>query len=290
MAKRTTTHRAASRNAERRSNVRRAWIIFGTLGVALVGLFLLTSGILVRHPAPAEEDHPHIAAAHGGTLVSVGDGQDHYHVEAVMTRSGLLRLYTYAHDAAQVIEVDAEASTAQLRAAGGAETVAVKLRAVPQVGDSAGKTSQFIGRVPWHLRGKPLAVTVPEFAFANKRFTVNLELEGSKDKSEMPIHAENEGQLLLTPGGSYTAEDVQANGNTTASAKFKMLRPRHDVPPKPGESICPVTLSRANPEFAWIVGGKRYRFCCPPCIDEFVLLAKELPEEIAGPETYVKKK
>jgi YHS domain-containing protein len=51
-----------------------------------------------------------------------------------------------------------------------------------------------------------------------------------------------------------------------------------------------VTLTKANPKCAWIVGGKTYEFCCPPCVDEFVKTAKEQPAEIKEPEDYVKKK
>jgi hypothetical protein len=35
------------------------------------------------------------------------------------------------------------------------------------------------------------------------------------------------------------------------------------------------------------VGGKQYMFCCPPCIDEFVKLAKEHPEQVRDPAGYV---
>ena len=35
--------------------------------------------------------------------------------------------------------------------------------------------------------------------------------------------------------------------------------------------------------------GKTYEFCCPPCVDEFVRMAKETPDQIKAPEMYVKK-
>jgi YHS domain-containing protein len=37
------------------------------------------------------------------------------------------------------------------------------------------------------------------------------------------------------------------------------------------------------------VGGKTYEFCCPPCVEEFVKLAKEQPEEVKEPADYVKR-
>ncbi len=48
-------------------------------------------------------------------------------------------------------------------------------------------------------------------------------------------------------------------------------------------------MTKANPKFAWIIGGKTYEFCCPPCVDEFVALAKSNPELINPPEFYVKR-
>ncbi len=56
--------------------------------------------------------------------------------------------------------------------------------------------------------------------------------------------------------------------------------------PKPGEKICPITLTKANAKVAWIVGGKTYEFCCPPCVDEFVKMAKTDPDSVKAPEEY----
>jgi hypothetical protein len=95
--------------------------------------------------------------------------------------------------------------------------------------------------------------------------------------------------LYLTPGGKYTEADIKANGSVTAGAKFKGVMSKHDFKPKVGDAICPITLTKVNPKFTWIIGGKTYQFCCPPCIDEFVLLAKESPTEIKDPSFYVKK-
>jgi len=96
-------------------------------------------------------------------------------------------------------------------------------------------------------------------------------------------------KLYLTPGGKYTADDIQANGNVIASVKFKGVKAEHDLKPKSGEKVCPITLTKANPKFAWMVDGKSYEFCCPPCVEEFVGLAKEKPDEIMPPEFYRQK-
>ena len=43
-----------------------------------------------------------------------------------------------------------------------------------------------------------------------------------------------ERELYLTPGGIYTQADIEANGNLTASQKFKGFMAKHDMHPKPG--------------------------------------------------------
>jgi YHS domain-containing protein len=98
-----------------------------------------------------------------------------------------------------------------------------------------------------------------------------------------------ERQLYLTAGGKLTEADIKANGSQTASQKYRGFHSVHDMHPQSGELICPVTQTKANPKCTWIVGGKQYQFCCPPCIDEFVKLAKEHPEQIREPQDYVQK-
>jgi YHS domain-containing protein len=100
---------------------------------------------------------------------------------------------------------------------------------------------------------------------------------------------EAERQLYLTPGGKYSAEDIKANGNLTAGQKYAGFKAKHDRDPKPGDRICPITDTKANPKCTWVIGGKTYSFCCPPCIDEFVRLAKENPDKVKNPDEYVQK-
>lgn len=49
--------------------------------------------------------------------------------------------------------------------------------------------------------------------------------------------------------------------------------------PQRGDKVCRISDTKANPRFTWVLGGQRYEFCCPPCIDEFLTLAKEHPEQ-----------
>jgi YHS domain-containing protein len=98
-----------------------------------------------------------------------------------------------------------------------------------------------------------------------------------------------ERDVFLTPGGLYTKADIKANGNKTVSQKYPDFMAEHDMKPKKGQRVCPITNTVANPKLSWVVGGKTYQFCCPPCVTEFVKKAKTNPKAIKAPEAYVKK-
>ncbi len=97
-----------------------------------------------------------------------------------------------------------------------------------------------------------------------------------------------ERELYLTPGGIYTSDDIIANGNMTATERFVGFRAVHDFSPQPGDQLCPITRTKANQDCDWVVAGHRYAFCCPPCIDEFLELAKNRPEAVLPPQEYIK--
>jgi hypothetical protein len=103
------------------------------------------------------------------------------------------------------------------------------------------------------------------------------------------VEDEEERRLYLSPGGRYTVADIKANGNVLPSQKFRGFKATHDYNPGTGDRLCPITRTKANSACTWYVGGQEYQFCCPPCIAEFVLLAKERPERIQLPEAYVKR-
>jgi YHS domain-containing protein len=112
---------------------------------------------------------------------------------------------------------------------------------------------------------------------------------GGDDDMPAGVDADEERALYLTPGGIYTEADIKANGSVTAGDKYKGKMAKHDMKPKAGDKVCPITMTKANPKFTWIIGGKTYEFCCPPCIDEYVLLAKTSPKEVLDPGEYIKK-
>lgn len=243
---------------------------------------------LVTSPPPTESGkHEHRAGAHGGLIVPL-DGA-HYHVEAILTEARGLRLLTLGEKESQVQEVESQTLTAYVRPVGDMQSRPVELKPDGQEGDAPGMTSAFTGQLPDGLSGRPLIVVVPSIRIAGQRLRFGFETVASEPSTAMPekVADDAERTLYLTPGGKYTEADIVANGRKTASMKFAGFHASHDPKPTPGARVCPITDTRANPDCSWIVGGKTYLFCCPPCVDEFVRQAKEDPESIRAPEAYV---
>ncbi|MFO1045815.1 MAG: hypothetical protein U0941_28875 [Planctomycetaceae bacterium] len=237
---------------------------------------------------PTDGEHAHKPGSHGGIIVPIGT--DSYHAEAVIEKGGTFRLLTLGKDESRIQEVEEQPINAYVKAVGQPDAVPVELTATPQDGDAPGQTSQFVGELPEELKGKPLEVTIPNIRIKGERFRVGFTTQTAAHQEEMPasLPAAEEQTLYLVPGGKYTEADIEANGKVTASQKFRGVISSHDMKPKSGDRICPVTMTKANPKFTWVIDGKPYQFCCPPCVDEFVKLAKEQPEEVKVPDTYIK--
>ncbi len=237
---------------------------------------------------PSEGEHGHKPGAHGGIIVSIG--LDSYHTEAIVEKGGRLRLLMLGKDESRIQDVDAQTLTAYVKAVGDAEAAPIELAPLPQDGDAAGKTSQFAGQLPESVVAREIEVTIPVLRIDGERFRVGFTTAIPAHNEAMPegLPPAEEQALYLTPAGLYTANDIAANGNVTAAQKFRGVMASHDMKPKVGDRICPITNTKANPKFTWVVNGKPYEFCCPPCVDEFVKLAKEQPDAIKSPETYLK--
>jgi hypothetical protein len=225
---------------------------------------------------------------HGGILVSLG--RDSYHAEAVFEAGGKLRLYMLGQDESRVMEVEEQQLKAFARREDGSGAVPFTLKPEPQEGDRSGWTSQFVADLPEGMGSAGVEVTIPNLAIAGERFRVGFASAARGHAEPMPdrVVADEESALYLTTGGKYTQADIDANGRVTASTKFRGVKSLHDMSPKPGDRICPVTRTKANPKFTWIVDGQPYQFCCPPCVDEFVKTAKQSPDEIEPADRYVK--
>ncbi len=243
------------------------------------------------------EEHSHKGGQHGGIIVSLGS--DSYHVEAVVAGDGNIRLFTLGKDETRVIDVESQSLTAFAKAEGDAQAQELSFEPAPQAGDAANRTSVFIGKLPEALIGKSLDVTIPNIRIDGERFrlgfrTVPADNVGHADHAEssgMPdkVSKDTEAELYLTPGGHYTAADIAANGNKTASQKFKGIKSEHNMKPKAGDMLCPISGTKANAKFTWIIGGKPYQFCCPPCIDEFLTNAKTSQDALPDPDSFLKK-
>jgi len=235
-------------------------------------------------------EHPHRPGVHGGTIVAIG--RDSYHAEVVFERGGVVRLLMLGPDETQILEVDGQELTAFVKPDGASDSTSIEFRPVPQMGDTSGKTSQFVGQLLPELSGKPLELIIPIVRIGTERFRIGFASPSAAHAADaMPekvVDAE-ELKLYLEPAGLYTQADIEANGRLTASQRFKGFMSKHDMHPKAGDKICPVTMTKANPECSWIINGMTYDFCCPPCVDEFVKLAKESPERLKSPSEYIKR-
>ncbi len=239
----------------------------------------------------AEGEHGHIPGAHGGILISLG--RDSYHVEAVIDSEGQVRLYTLGKDESRVIEIESQSLRGFVKGEGDSESKSISFEPSPQEGDSQGKTSLFLGQLPKELLGRRLDLTIPNIRIDSERFRLGFVSgpESHGGSSDMPtkVASEAERTLYLTPGGRYTAADIEANGNMTASQKFKGVKSEHDMKPNVGDKLCPISGTKANPKFTWIIEGKSYQFCCPPCVDEFLSSAKLSAEPLPDPDSFIKK-
>ena len=227
------------------------------------------------------------------TTLLVSLGRDSYHIEAIVTDTGELRLYTLGSDESRVQEVQVQELIVYVKTTDGSDSASIEVKPQPQPGDGEGKTSLFVAQLPAPLVGQSIDVVVPNISIGGERFRLGFttklaehDLQAGHDGGE----ADTKRELYLTPGGIYTQADIEANGNVTAQQKFARIQAVHDLKPQPGDKICPITLTKANPNITWFIGGQPYQFCCPPCVDEFVALAKNKPEDVKDPDHYVQQK
>lgn len=239
-------------------------------------------------PATTHDDHAK-ASARGGVIVEIG--AEVAHAEAVFEADGTVRLYLLGKDAKSVFEIEAKPFEAFATPDGSRSAAKFEFTPAPQPGDSAGKTSLFVGKLPVDALGKPVAVSIPNLRVAADRYRIGFHSPEATTHDVMPAkRPEDEAnKLFTTAGGLYTDADIKANGTRTPGEKFKGIRAKHDAEPKAGDKICPITDTLANPQFTWVIGGKTYEFCCTPCIEEFVTAAKEKPNTVKPPEAYRQK-
>jgi hypothetical protein len=270
--------------------------LVSTLSIGILSWFSYTQYLRVFYSAPevpigpavsVEHDatlHSH-QSQHGGMVQSVGEN----HIEAFLAKGGRIQFYVLGRDEAEQQSIAVPELQAEVQAQGDTEFVPVMLQALPQPGEAVGTASHFSGQVSAQWDGRPLnmMLTVP---LSGKLYRVRFDLAAHTD-SAMPaaLGSEAERSLFLTPKGLYSTADIRANGSLLPSEKYRGFRSVHNMHPQLGDRICPITDTLANPKLIWIVGGRKYSFCCPPCLEEFVARAKEKPKTILPPEEYVKR-
>lgn len=233
-------------------------------------------------------EHEHETGSFGGFIVSVGE--DHYHAEIVIEQPQQIRIYMRGKKDSEVIDVPQQPLVGYVRKIDESTSVRVDFNSEPQPGDAKDKTSLFVGELPPGLAYTQFVMAIPSITIDEKRYRFQFVTPVNQHGPAMPakVASSEEKELYLQPGGAYTAADIEANGSQTVSQKYAQFQSAHDLFPKTGDPICPITQTKANPACSWVIGGKTYTFCCPPCIDEFVKLAKAEPSKILPPEKYVK--
>ena len=232
---------------------------------------------------------------HGGQIQAAGEN----HLEAVVGPSGAVTLYVMGITEALPFPLARTTLWGHAQSADAAASP-VMLHAAPLQGEPQGQSSVFVGEVAPGLAGKPIHLTVSvPLAGADRPLTFDISPGAAPSVAAAPAHdtaatrvvalpvTPEEHALFLKPGGAYTAADIAANGGVTPEQKFQGMMADHHLHPKKGTYTCPITMTQANPKFAWIVGGKKYLFCCPPCITEFVKTAKKDPKSLKAPADYI---
>ena len=245
-------------------------------------------------PGKTDDHAGHEEGPHGGAVIELGK----YHGEFVMDHGKkTATVYILDGDVKKDVPIAADKLLLSIKT----PMFQVELKAEPQAGDPKGKCSRFTamhenfakeqefeGTVSLEIDGKPYLGDFKEEAHKDHK-----DGKGAmKDEHGRPVEvkpADAQTALFLKPGGAYTEADIKANGTKTVEQKYPKFKANHDLKPAVGAKICPITLTKANPELTWIIGGKTYEFCCPPCVEEFVELAKTKPTEIKDPADYIKK-
>jgi len=239
----------------------------------------------ILDPAQITAEHPHTASSLGGVITSFG--RDQFHAEAIVDEKGVLAIYLLGEDDSRLHPSDQQTFTAYIKRRHTLESAAIRMQAAPLPNDPVNMTSRFTGTLPDRMRGGAIYVVVPGIVLDGQRYMLRFELlDEPVPDMPAPVPSETAQALYLVAGGLYTIEDIKANGHQTASDKYRGFRPAHDPNPSPGDPICPITQTKANTGCSWIIGGEAYYFCCPPCIDEFLALAKSQPTQIRPPHAY----
>jgi YHS domain-containing protein len=239
-------------------------ILISIVLIAIAALFIYQQKSVSNQPVA--NNHGHKVGQFGGQVIALG--HDNYHLEVVFDKETII-IYTLDRDESKVIVVEKQVIEAY-----------VKGKSTEQFSLGSIDGTKFVGKMPVKYLTEGEISIIFNIVIKGERFRATIVHNPQIDDEEK--------KLYLTPGGVYTEEDIIANGRITASQKFKNFSPQHDLKPKKGDRICPITLTKANPKCSWIIAGKEYWFCCPPCVEEFLTNVKNNKINLKNPEEYVK--
>jgi hypothetical protein len=145
--------------------------------------------------AHGDEEHGHVPGAHGGIIVSLGRD---YHVEANVTNTGGLQLYTLGNDETRAIDIEAQELTAYVKSPTGTDSTSIIVKPQPQPGDGSSKASLFVGQLPEALVGQAVTVTIPNITIAGERFRLEFTTEAAEHGlDERPSKVDSEDKKKL---------------------------------------------------------------------------------------------
>ena len=282
--KRRETLRWSERREARARRIRRFSVGCGVL--TAIAFVVLVASQLIRR---GEKDHSHPPAPHGGQIAVLGRGAAHYHAELVVEPSGAARLYTLGREVTEEVPVETQLVVARARTGGAGEEHEFIFRPDPGAIAGDGRVRAFLGRVPGEAVAARVTVQITGLRIGGEKFDFEVSWDsGRSDEEVRAAYDADQRRIFLTAGGKYTEADIASSARVTASAKYRGHRATHAEAAKPGERVCPITGFRAFDALVWRIGGEEYLFCCQPCIDDFVLLAKDRPGEVRPPRDYVR--
>ena len=246
--------------------MRNAFVLFGVLALYLIVVPGCASKkekeIVVVSDNPSTKttsnstEHSHSVGPHGGLVAAVGL-DDKIHVELVIDRKDKQSMSFYI--LGQDERTDLEIPSRLMEAVCINNDNFTHTSVVPGRLGETQMDNRFFGNLP---NFEPTQVLF-KLQISEARYTVKWDLMPKTGT------ATEEEEICLKPSGEYTLEDIKANGNVTPSQKFKGMVFSHEKA-KDGDVLCPVTNVKIDNRCKWVVGGKTYYFCCPPCISAFI--------------------
>lgn len=281
--KRRDKPRPSEKSEARARRLRRFSVGCGVL--TAIAFVVLVGSQLVHF---GTRDHAHPPAPHGGQVIALMRGDAHYHTELVVEPSGAARLYALGKELTESVPVEPQLIVAKVRRNGSGEDHEFVFRPDPGAVAGDGRTTAFLGRLPSEAIAARGNVRVEGFRIG--RETLDFELTWDAGRSDEEVRAAYEAdqrRIYLTAGGKYTEADITASARATASVKYRGHRASHGATVRPGDRLCPITGFKAMATVGWRIDGGDYLFCCQPCIDEFVMLAKDRPADMRPPSDYM---